>query len=971
MPDLALRFDLLVLGLMSGLGYGLLATGLVLVYRATRVINLAHGQIGAFAAVVLLELVHTVGLPYPLALPLSFAAGAVVALAVERLVVRPLVGRSRLAVLVATIGVIQVLLVGQLLMPDIVGKGFPVPVEVQWEVASVVIRGEHLALVLLGPLALVGLTALVNRSRWGLAIRAVADNRPAARLAGIRADQVTTLVWVVAGALAAIAAILTIPLAGTGIGGTAATVMLGPTLLLRALAAGVAGRLDDIRTTVLAALGIGVVESVLFASYPGDPGLVDLLLFVGILVLLLLRSRDAAGADDEPGFGEDPRPLPEALRSHPRVRLARRLSVAALLGVALAAPLVLSTSSELFLLARVPVFAIVGVSVVILTGWAGQLSLGQMAFAGLGAMGTAALDARGVPFGAAVGYVTLAGAAVSLVIGLPALRLRGLLLTVTTLAFAVATGSYLLTMPIFDAGVGDVSVVTPGRVGPLNLDSYLVGYYACLAALLGVIAISRRLRASGIGRVLVAVDGNERAAAAMTVSPALAKLTAFAVAGGMATFAGGLLAGITRTFRAELFTPEQSLQVLTVVVVGGIGSIGGAVLGAVYLIGVPRLLGDSQTVQLATSGIGVLLVLRLSPGGLMGVVERLRDAAVARLVLDGPPVEPRADAAPDPDAGAAEDAVPRSAAQRLGAADGPAGARSATATVDGDVRPAAALETVGLRVRLGGRVIVNDVSLTVGAGEIVGLIGANGAGKSTLLDAVSGFLPAAGRILVHGEDVQELLPADRARLGLGRSFQSARLFPRLTVRECVQVALEARRRSEVVPSMLALPPAVRTEAWSRREADDLLDLLGLGDRADLRADQLSTGTRRVLELCCLLAQRPRVVLLDEPVAGVAQAEVEAFGPLLIELRRALGASMLVIEHDLPLVMGISDRMYCLESGAVIATGTPQEIRDDPRVIASYLGTDERAIARSGSAAPTGPRAGRRRRVLTAPAGGAR
>src|SRR5690606_8356407 len=146
MPDLALRFDLLVLGLMSGLGYGLLATGLVLVYRATRVINLAHGQIGAFAAVVLLELVHTVGLPYPLALPLSFAAGAVVALAVERLVVRPLVDRSRLAVLVATIGVIQVLLVGQLLMPDIVGKGFPVPVEVQWEVASVVIRGEHLAL---------------------------------------------------------------------------------------------------------------------------------------------------------------------------------------------------------------------------------------------------------------------------------------------------------------------------------------------------------------------------------------------------------------------------------------------------------------------------------------------------------------------------------------------------------------------------------------------------------------------------------------------------------------------------------------------------------------------------------------------------------------------------------------------------------------------------------------------------------
>lgn len=976
MPELALRFDLVAIGLMAGLGYGLLATGLVLVYRATRVVNLAHGQIGAFSAVVLLEAYHKVGLPYPVALTVAIASGCLIAMAVERLLVRPLVLRSRLAVLVATIGVIQVLLVGQLLMPSIVGEDrrFPVPVRLQWDVASLVIRGEHVALLVLGPLALGAFSALVNRSRHGLAIRAVAENRDAARLAGIRADQVTTIVWALAGALAATAAILTIPLAGGAGGGTGASVALGPALLLRALAAGVVGRLDDVRTTVLAALGIGVVEAVLFASYPGDPGIVDVLLFVAILVLLLLRSRETADEDDEPGFGEDPSPLPEQVRNHPAVRRARRVVGGLLVAGALLAPFVFSTASDLFLLSRVPVFAIVGISVVVLTGWAGQLSLGQMAFAGLGAMGTAALDARGVPFGAAVGYVTIAGTAVSVLVGLPALRLRGLLLTVTTLAFAVAAGSHLLTMPVFDSGVGDVAVVTPGRLGFLDLDSYRVGYYVCVVALLLVIALGRRLRTGGIGRVLVAADGNARAAAAMTVSPALAKLTAFAVAGGMATFAGGLLAGITRTFRAELFTPEQSLQALAMVVVGGVGSIGGAVLGAVYLIGVPRLLGDSQTVQLATSGIGVLLVLRFSPGGLIGIAERLRDALVRRLVPDvaGATGEFRGDhAAADSNV---EAATRRTATDLLRATDlNPQGGASVGAVPEdgaGDGAEAPALRLVDVRVDVGGRRIIDDVSFEVAAGEVVGLIGANGAGKTTLLNAVSGFLPAGGSIEVHGKPLGDLTPAERARLGLGRSFQSARLYPRLTARECVQVALEARRRSEVVPALLALPPAVRTERWSRREADDLLDLLGLADRAQLRADQLSTGTRRVLELGCLLAQRPRVILLDEPVAGIAQREVEAFGPLLVAVRRALGASMVVIEHDLPLVMGISDRMYCLESGRIIAAGRPDEIREDPRVIASYLGTDERAITRSGITSAAEPkRSGRSsKRVLTASGG---
>jgi len=214
------------------------------------------------------------------------------------------------------------------------------------------------------------------------------------------------------------------------------------------------------------------------------------------------------------------------------------------------------------------------------------------------------------------------------------------------------------------------------------------------------------------------------------------------------------------------------------------------------------------------------------------------------------------------------------------------------------------------------------------------------------MNAVGGFVPSTGRIELLGDDVSAASPTARAAAGLGRTFQAATLFPELTVRQTIQVALEARRRSSFIRSALFLDG--RIERAQRAEADELIAFLGLGRYANSFISDLSTGTRRIVELAGLLAVDAKLLCLDEPTAGVAQRETEAFGPLIQEIRRELGASMLIIEHDMPLIMRISDRVYCLESGSIIAEGEPDQVRNDPAVVASYLGTDTRAIDRSDS-----------------------
>ena len=915
------RVDTLIVGALTGLAYAILAAGLVLVYRATRVINFAHGEIGAFGAAVLAWLVIDQNWNFFLALTAVLALGGAIGAAIELGVVRRLFRAPRLILLVATIGVSQLMFVGQLLLPGVDRPArYPSPLPWTARVGSLLLGSAHFMVIVCVPAVIAAVAFLLTRTRYGIAIRASAENADRAELVGISTKRVSTLVWVLAGVLSTLTAVLVNPLRGTIVG--LPSQALGPGLLLRALTAALVGGMVSLPWALVGGIAVGIVEAVMFSNV-GEPGVVDGVLFVAVLVLVLVR-RAGSGDEEAGSWSLTPRVRPISARLAglwwPR-RLGPILGAAAFV-VAAGLPLVFPSSAQSFLFARVAIYGIVALSVCVLTGWAGQLSLGQFAFVGLGSMVTGALMARGMPFGFAILDATIVGVVAALLVGFPALRVRGLFLAVTTLAFAVAAHGYLFPLHVLQ-GDSTVVVVQRAKLWGIDLHAQRTYYELCLFVLALTALGVWKLRASGIGRSIIAVRDNEEAASSFTLAPATAKLLAFGLAGGLAALAGGLLAGLRVRFGVEAFPPDESLRVVAMTVIGGLGSVAGALLGAVYVIGLPALFDNNATVGLLTSGVGLLVLLLYLPGGLAAVAFRLRDAVLSvaeRRLAPAPPLPVVVPARPTVVARTRTDGV-------------------------------AALRVDEVSVHFGGRVALDRVSVEARTGEIVGLIGSNGAGKSTLLNVIGGYQRAEGRVEVFGDDVSALPPHQRAALGIGRVFQDARLFSDLTVTEAVQIALEAHEPTELVPSLLGLGPSRRAERRKAAEAAEYVAFLGLGRYAGSFLSELSTGTRRIVELCCLIAQGSDLLLLDEPTAGVAQKETEAFGPLLLSVKDELAATVVIIEHDIPLVMSISDRVYCLAAGEVIAHGVPHDVRHDPRVVAAYLGTDERAIQRSGTVTP--------------------
>lgn len=619
--------DIVTLGLIIGMANALLAVGLVLIHKANRVINMAHGELGAFAVGMMLLLTRRVHLNYWLALVLSLAAAGALAAVIERLVLRRLFRSPRLIVFIATIGVAQLVIVLRLILPKptlasgasaLAGGAsiFPVPFRSPSVVFDrVVLFPQHFMTLVAGPLLVAAVVVFLRYSAYGIALRAAAENAARARLLGIPVRRVSTIAWVVGAVLSGAASILLAPIIGFS-----ATEAVGLPILMRGLAAATVARMESVSVAFGAGLALGVVDQLVF-FWTGRSGLTDVVLLVVILTALLtrrgLKRRTVSAEESSWEVAEPVRPLPVEVRQHPRWRL---LLIATGVGVVVAgaaAPFTLSASATFFIGATALVATVV-VSLTVLTGWAGQMSIGQWAVAGAGGvLGAKLLTDAGLPFFVAFTIAAVAGGVIALVLGLPALRLEGTSLAVVTLGFAVTASSWLFEQPWFSpTGLFTTPSFMSTRV------FYAVGLVYMALVIVGL----RSLQHTRVGRNIIAVRDNPGQAASFGVPIVRTKLTAFVISGVIASAAGFVWTMGVGAANGSIFPPGRSLSIVAAAVIGGLGTISGALVGALYLWGIPYFLSSiSPYIGLLSTGFGLLVLVTFLPGGLVRPLFTLRD----------------------------------------------------------------------------------------------------------------------------------------------------------------------------------------------------------------------------------------------------------------------------------------------------------------------------------------------------------
>ena len=912
--------EIIVLGAIIGASYGLLAVGLVLVHRSSSLVNFAHAEVGAFAATILYIGVNRWDLPYYLVLPGALAVAVGLGMAVEGIVVGRL-GRAPASMsIVATLGVAQLLAALAAAIASGGGErfAFPAPPGMPtFDIGNLRLTGDYSATLILAPIVVAALALFLARSRAGLRVRATAANRDAARLAGIPAARISRLVWALAGLLAAMTAILTAPSKGPGFAAA-----LGPGLLLRGLAPALVARMRSLPVALGAGIVLGIVEQVVFWNQRSAQN-VDAILFAVILVALLLQRQRTERDAGHAGWAgiETWRPLATHLRNHPRVRLMAPTALA--LGVAFAAlvPLLLDRSRAITLSSMVG-YAVIGIALGLITGLAGQLSLGHFAIGAIAGTTSVIVANHTANFGLGLLTAAVVGGAVSLLIGLPVLRARGMYLAVTSLALAVTTTSWLLPKEWM---LGDGREPPKPVFGSLAITGARGYYWFVLVVGVVVFMAIAALRRGGFGRVLIAMRDGEDVAQSFGISAPRRKVQAFVVSGIVAGIGGALYAHTFARITVASFPASASIDIAVMVVVGGATLLAGPLVGVLFVVGVPAFL-PLDAAGLATTKLGLLLLIVYLPGGFAQLLLPLRDRLAARLARSGTASAPIPTATLD--AGFARGSEP---------ATSPSPEALASAPV--------VLAASGLTKHYGGVRAVERADLAIRRGEIVGLIGPNGAGKTTLFEMLSGFTtPDDGTVVLDGCDITGLGPSARAHAGVVRTFQNSPLFPTLTVVECIATALERSTPTRVLSSLAGFS---RPERQRTARAIALAERFGLGAYLDHQMKELSTGTRRICELACITALAPRVLLLDEPAAGLAQREVEALVPVLRTLRAELDCTMIVIEHDLPMLTLLADRMVAMVAGEIVAEGTPAEVTHHPIVVAAYLGDREVAVERSG------------------------
>jgi ABC-type branched-subunit amino acid transport system ATPase component/branched-subunit amino acid ABC-type transport system permease component len=886
--------------------YAALAVALVLTYRSSGVINFATGTIALYTAYTYAALregdllVLVPGLPGRVDLgdPLGFIPAALVAMAIAAvlgalmylLVFRNLRSAPPLARTGASLGlliIIQTLIVNRIGdEPVTVEAIFPVE---RWTWGEVGLLSDRFYLAVAVVLLTLLLTALFRWTRFGLLTRAVAETQEGALVSGVSPERVALANWVLSAMVAGGAGILISPI-------TPLTPNAYALVVVPALAAAVVGRFEALIPTMIAGLAIGMLQSEALSlsldhTWFPQTGSAELVPLVVILVALLLvgrgiRSREALLREK---LGRAPRPQTFLVPA----------AIGTLVGIV---ALMVTEGTWRAAVINSFIAGVIALSLIVVTGYAGQVSLAQLTLAGVGGFALSGItESWGVPFPLAPLLAAVITAGVGVIVGLPALRLRGLTLGVVTLALAYAieaawfrngqfvpSGGRAVEEPElfgFDLSIGSGAAFPRMPFGLLVL-------FTLVAVALGV----ARLRTSALGSAMLAVRANERSAAGIGVNVVRVKLVSFALASFIAGLGGSLLAYRQGVITFNSFTALGGLALLSTVYLAGITSVTGGLLAGVTAASGVVYLAMDRWVDLGRwfvviTGVAVIVTLIQFPEGMAAALHKVGER-LGRFRLFQPLRAPSTE--PEPQ-------------------EVPAEVRSP----DADSAPVLAVEH--LTVRYGGVTAVSDVSIEVRPGQVVGLIGPNGAGKTSLIDAVTGFAKAEGTVLLEGERVDRLAAHARVRRGLARTFQALELYDDLTVEENVSAALFSTTRGH-----------------RHRHGLAVLERIGLGELADRPASELSQGERQLVSIARACATEPTVLLLDEPAAGLDLRDTRELGERVRGIA-AGGTGVLLVDHDIGLVLGVSDHIYVLDFGELIAEGDAEAIRADPALAEAYLG----------------------------------
>jgi sulfate-transporting ATPase len=900
-----------VLGIVSGSITSLLAVGLVVAYRGSRVINFAQGAIAMVAAFVFYSLHVTHNQSFILSFVVGVGTAALISLAMHFLVIDRLRDAPQLMKLIATLAVLELLTQFETIkappITEYVPSSLPTrPIKV---LSANVPLGQLEILGIVVVLA-IALGLVYRYTQLGRATTAALDNRRGLSALGYSPSRVGAVNWLLSGAISGVAGILLAPISGLSV----ATYSL---LVLPALAAVVLGRFTSITWAVVGGLGIGLIQSEM-GYYIKTQGWSDAAPFLLLIVILAVR-----------GIGQ-------VARSAPAQRLARvgsgviKLKVAIpVIVVALAVALLVQNQFWLGAIVVTAGSAIVLLSFVVITGYSGQLSLAQFAFAGLGAWIAGQLVAAvHMPLLPAILIGVVGVAPIGILVGAICLRTTGVNLAIVTLGFAAAVEYLIFDSSTFTGASG----IQIGNIELFGLNVSAISEpnrYTVLALIALVIAavVTANVRRGVAGRRLLAIRANERAASSLGIDVPKAKLFAFTLGSMIAAFGGIVIGFGNSTIIFTTFSTIPSIEGVAQAILGGVGWIPGAVIGGfiqtsgIFSQFLNTVVGESYVayVPLAAAAL-LLIVIRNQPDGAAPIMASQLRWVGTKLRLVKP---------------VNKTSEPSSKV----ALQGPAEATQVRVTPKG-------LRVTDLTVAFGGVVAVDGLSLEVNPGEIVGLIGPNGAGKSTAIDAITGFVQHRAKEVVLGdESLAHLSPSARARAGVRRSFQSLELFDDLSVLDNLAIATDPAGSGQFLEGLLKPRRiAINSVTWAAIKAFKLADSL------DLSPGQLSYGTRRLLAIARAAAAGPSILMLDEPAAGLDDAERLELSDVLTNLSQEWGMGVLLVEHDVPMVMRTCQRIYALDLGKVIASGTPAEVRDNAHVVAAFLGSEE---AEAPVAAATG------------------